>query len=168
MWALNLFSGELTYAWSTTGGLRAGTPQASVGASFGATVITGMSQNRQGLIGAAQFTAIDVSTPLAEVGGTGTWTQAYSSLDTNGNGEFDMVDSDGLSEPLTGPFYDPVFNRTVDALSVNVAAGANFLPASPIDAGVSHGIADTNHVVTVNIYESVKSLLRTSLSTISQ
>ena len=153
-YTFNILSGELLYAWNTFGGLRAGTPQGAISIHGGGTYVIGAS-SADAILDASLTTAVDASTPLTKVGTTAAWFRAYNSTDVNGNGQFDMVGRDGISEPLENPFIDEKLNRTVDSVSLNVALGVNLMPTTPIEAGISHGVADTNGILKVNVYQFV-------------
>lgn len=156
---------NLTYAWTASGGLRAGAPQASAGVSFGGTIIARVSENQRALIGPSQFTTADISTPAVELGASGTWSRAYNYSDTNNNRQYDLAGEANISEPLAEPYIDPVYNRTVDALSFNMTIGGNMLPLLPVDVGLAHGIADTDGG-TVNLYQPVMDWLIKPLQTL--
>jgi hypothetical protein len=107
------------------------------------------------ILDASLTTAVDASTPLAKVGTTAAWSRSYNSTDVNGNGQFDMVGEDGISEPLGEPLIDQKLNRTVDLVSVNANLGVNLMPTTPVEAGIYHGVTDTNKALRVNIYQFI-------------
>jgi hypothetical protein len=150
----NWWSGEFAYTTAQSASGRLGTPQASLGIHSGFTLTAGASDIRSSIVGASRFTTIDAqASAIGEVGGSVTWSQAYNYMDLNGDGQFG---NHGYSEPLRDAYVDPVFHRTVDSLSVN--AGAGFGLPTAVNAGISHGMADTNELVVIDVYTPIRTV----------
>ena len=159
--SFNWWSGELAYTLNASSAVRNGPPGGSIGAHLGITVTAGASDIRNAMIGASKFTAIDGSlgTPITRVsvGAVGAWSQAYNYTDLNNDKQFG--NGNGATEPLTTPYMDPVFNRTVDSTSLNVTASAGLSSSPGLDAGISNGISDTNEWYVIDTYDYLTPLL---------
>ena len=151
----NWWSGELTVTYNNSAGARVGAPQlGDFGAHLGGTIFMGASNNIQAIVGAAKATSVDAQADaIAKAGVVGTWGRSYSYNDLNGDHDFSTM-SAKFSEPMTTPYIDPVFHRTVDSLSINLAAGGKVFSIPMIaNVGVTDAIADTNELYTINLYK---------------
>jgi RHS repeat-associated protein len=162
-WVFNFASGELTYFWNNSVAIRGGSVQNGVAAHGGVTLFMGASSNVGSIAGASQATALDGS--IGTYSGAVTWSRAYKFADANGDGNFNMTS--GLSEPLNGPFIDPMFDRTVDALSLNVGRGAEFSGVPGLlPGGIAHGISDANPLFTIPVGKALHTVFVSPLEVI--
>ncbi len=146
----NWHSGELAYEVTTSGGGNVGfAGDLAIGGHLGVTAVAGAESIEGSIVGYSTYGAIDVEGELIGKVGINGITQQALSADPGSS----ILTIGDVGEPL----IDPVFNRTVDSISLNVTSGID--PASTFaDGGYSMGVSQTGVIGSVNVYSPLVSL----------
>jgi len=148
----NWLTGETFVVTNISIGGYGGLPDAGFDVHGGGVIIAGASQIERSVLGLFRYTA--VSAEAEAVAETGVSFVSARGVKNQGNSELWVPGQD---------YIDPQFDRTVDALSINVSLGGDILSGPvqgglPVDGAVSHGYGETKEVFSFNLYQPFQAL----------